>query len=180
MDEKGRVLWSNEAFQQTVGNVRTRNMQISQFLPAISKEKLPTEEMEEAVDIPLTHEEKEYRARVSRLAFQHIFGLPDEEEAEMIKLIYDKFLHTDKGLAGVAKWLNDNGYRKKLRQNGTVDRFSSSFVKGIIDNPVYMGKIAYGRDENNRPIEWYILGKDSGVAGDNIMIFPKYNLEFLI
>ena len=41
-------------------------------------------------------------------------------------------------------------------------------------------KIAYGRDENNRPIEWYILGKDSGVAGDNIMIFPKYNLgEFV-
>lgn len=69
----------------------------------------------------------------------------DEGEAEIIKLIYDKFLYTDKGLAGVAKWLNDNGYRKKLRQNGTVDRFSSSFVKGIIDNPVYMGKIAYGR-----------------------------------
>lgn len=69
----------------------------------------------------------------------------DEGEAEIIKLIYDKFLHTDKGVAGVAKWLNDNGYRKKLRQNGTVDRFSASFVKGIIDNPVYMGKIAYGR-----------------------------------
>ena len=41
--------------------------------------------------------------------------------------------------------LNNHGYTKKLRQNGTIPGFSSSFIKKIIDNPVYMGKIAYGR-----------------------------------
>ena len=38
-----------------------------------------------------------------------------------------------------------HGYTKKLRQNGTIPGFSASFIKKIIDNPVYMGKIAYGR-----------------------------------
>lgn len=74
----------------------------------------------------------------------------DEEEAAIIKLIFEKYNDSLLGVAGVAKWLNDNGYRKKLRQNGTVDRFSASFVKGVIDNPVYMGKIAYGRRRNEK------------------------------
>ena len=42
-------------------------------------------------------------------------------------------------------YLNNHGYTKKLRQNGTIPGFSGSFIKKIIDNPVYMGKIAYGR-----------------------------------
>ena len=46
---------------------------------------------------------------------------------------------------GVANYLNNHGYTKKLRQNGTIPGSSSSFIKKIIDNPVYMGKIAYGR-----------------------------------
>jgi len=74
----------------------------------------------------------------------------NEEEAEIIRLIYDKFVHTEMGLHGVAKWLNDNGYRKKIRQNGTVDRFSATFVKGVIDNPIYMGKIAFGRRKTEK------------------------------
>ena len=45
----------------------------------------------------------------------------------------------------MANYLNNHGYTKKLRQNGTIPGFSSSFIKKIIDNPVYMGKIAYGR-----------------------------------
>ena len=50
-----------------------------------------------------------------------------------------------RNLHGVANYLNNHGYTKKLRQNGTIPGFSSSFIKKIIDNPVYMGKIAYGR-----------------------------------
>lgn len=34
---------------------------------------------------------------------------------------------------------------KKIRQNGTQSVINASFVRGIIDNPVYDGKIAYGR-----------------------------------
>ncbi len=40
----------------------------------------------------------------------------------------------------------------KLRQNGTIPGFSAGFVKSIIDNPVYMGKIAYGRRRTEKKI----------------------------
>jgi site-specific DNA recombinase len=48
--------------------------------------------------------------------------------------------------------LNENGYTKKLRQNGTIPGFSESFVKKVIDNPVYMGKIAYGRRKTEKKV----------------------------
>ncbi len=74
----------------------------------------------------------------------------DEEEADVIREIFNKFAEGDIGLGGVAKWLTSKGYTKKIRQNGTVSDFSAHFVKGVIDNPVYMGKIAYGRRKNEK------------------------------
>ena len=68
-----------------------------------------------------------------------------EDEAEVIRVIYDRYIHTNEGVAGVAKYLNRNGYTKKLRQNNTIPGFSRDFVKNVLYNPVYMGKIAYGR-----------------------------------
>lgn len=67
------------------------------------------------------------------------------DEVDVIKAIFDRYIHTNDGINGVAKYLNDNGYVKKLRQNGTIPGFSANFVKDVLDNPVYMGKIAYGR-----------------------------------
>lgn len=68
-----------------------------------------------------------------------------EDEVEIIQMIFDRYIHTNDGINGVANYLNNHGYTKKLRQNGTIPGFSASFIKKIIDNPVYMGKIAYGR-----------------------------------
>ena len=68
-----------------------------------------------------------------------------EDEVEIIQMIFDRYIHTNDGINGVANYLNNHGYTKKLRQNGTILGFSASFIKKIIDNPVYMGKIAYGR-----------------------------------
>ena len=45
------------------------------------------------------------------------------------------------------------GREKKAREgkwNGTIPGFSAGFVKSIIDNPVYMGKIAYGRHRTEK------------------------------
>ena len=70
----------------------------------------------------------------------------DEEEAKVVRLIFEKFARGGElGINGVARWLEDNGYRKKLRGNGKYTLFSAHTVKTIIDNPVYVGKIAYGR-----------------------------------
>ena len=68
-----------------------------------------------------------------------------EDEAEVIKIIFDKFVNTDMGINGVAKYLNLQGITKKVRQNGKLDMWSSSLIKKVLDNPIYMGKIAYGR-----------------------------------
>ena len=65
-----------------------------------------------------------------------------EDEVEIIRIIYDRYIHTGEGLIGVANYLNNHGYTKKLRQNNTIPGFSVNFVKNVIDNPVYMGKIA--------------------------------------
>ena len=64
-----------------------------------------------------------------------------EDEAEIIRLIYDKFIHTNMGISAIAAWLNQHGYKKKKRQNNTLDAFAASFIKGVLDNPVYCGKL---------------------------------------
>ena len=52
------------------------------------------------------------------------------------------------------------GRRQKAREgrwNGgfapygyTLDAFASSFIKGVLDNPIYMGKMPYGRRSNEK------------------------------
>ena len=73
----------------------------------------------------------------------------NEEEPELVRLIYKKFLD-GMGIGNVAKWLNENGYTKKIRQNGSVSLISAAFVKGVLDNPVYAGKITYGRRKTEK------------------------------
>ena len=73
-----------------------------------------------------------------------------EDEAPVIRLIYDKFINTTMGIGAIAVFLNQNGYRKKIRQNNTMETFSSSFIKGVLDNPIYCGKLAFGRRKNEK------------------------------
>lgn len=87
-----------------------------------------------------------------------------EDEAEVIRIIYDRYIHTNEGLSSVANYLNNHGYTKKLRQNGTIPGFSSNFVKDVLDNPVYMGKIAYGRRRTEKKLgtrnEFHVVEQD--------------------
>lgn len=73
-----------------------------------------------------------------------------EDEAEIIRIIFDKYIHTNMGVNGVADYLNTHGYKKKKRQNNTLDAFASSFIKGVLDNPIYIGKMPYGRRSNEK------------------------------
>ena len=73
-----------------------------------------------------------------------------EDEVEVIKIIFDKYINTIMGVAAIAAFLNESGYVKKKRQNNTIDGFAASFVKGVIDNPVYCGKLAYGRRKTEK------------------------------
>ena len=69
----------------------------------------------------------------------------NEEEAEAIRIIFDQYVHTDIGANGLAKYLENHGIRKLQRQNGKNPLFDSALIRRILKNPVYCGKIAYGR-----------------------------------
>ena len=74
----------------------------------------------------------------------------DEAEAEVVRLIFDRYNHYEQGANGVARWLNNNGYTKKTVKNREGTAFSAHFIKIILDNPVYIGKIAYGRRKTEK------------------------------
>ena len=41
-----------------------------------------------------------------------------EDEVEVIRVIYDRYIHTNEGVAGVAKYLNRNGYAQSTECGG--------------------------------------------------------------
>ena len=68
-----------------------------------------------------------------------------ENEAEAIRIIFDKYVNGNMGFYKIANYLNLQGIPKIKRANGTLSQWSTHFVRMIIDNPVYTGKIAFGR-----------------------------------
>ena len=95
-----------------------------------------------------------------------------EDEAEIIRIIYDKFANTTMGMAAIAAFLNNSGYKKKLRQNNTIEGFSTSFVKGVLDNSIYCGKLAFGRRKNEKISgtrnEYHIVKQKDYLLSDGI------------
>lgn len=69
----------------------------------------------------------------------------NEGEAVAIRTIFEQYTTTDVGANGVAKYLEIHGIRKVQRQNGKNPLFDAHLVRMILKNPVYCGKIAYGR-----------------------------------
>ena len=69
----------------------------------------------------------------------------NEEEAVVIRTIFDQYVNTDLGANGIAKYLENHGIHKIARQNGKNPLFDAALIRRIIQNPVYSGKISYGR-----------------------------------
>ena len=84
-------------------------------------------------------------------------------EAEIVRLIYAKYLEPDMKLATVVRWLNDHGYRRISR--GSPCPYNRDFAARVLDNPFYCGKIVYyrrtnrGMDEQNQRKEITVRGK---------------------
>lgn len=83
----------------------------------------------------------------------------NEEEAKAIRMIFDQYVHTDMGANGLAKYLENHGIHKIPRQNGKNPLFDAALIRRILKNPVYCGKIAYGR----RRTEKVNHGKDNKI-----------------
>lgn len=64
----------------------------------------------------------------------------DEKEKHIIKLIFQWFLDEKMSISGVSKRLNENGYLTK-----TGKLFRATSVLKILENPIYFGKIFWGK-----------------------------------
>ena len=69
----------------------------------------------------------------------------NEEEAIAIRTIFDQYVNTSIGANGLSKYLEKHGIRKIQRQNGKNPLFDAGLIRKILKNPVYNGKIAFGR-----------------------------------
>ncbi|MDE7185515.1 MAG: recombinase family protein [Lachnospiraceae bacterium] len=96
----------------------------------------------------------------------------NEEEAEAIRVIFDQYVHTDIGTNGVAKYLENHGIRKIQRQNGKKPLFDAHLVRLILKNPVYCGKIAYGRRKTEKVDgtrnEYHLVEQDNYILVDGL------------
>lgn len=57
-----------------------------------------------------------------------------EEEAELVRKIFDMYANHNRGMRSICNWLSENGYK-----NSNNNDFSFSTIKGIITNPKYKG-----------------------------------------
>ena len=69
----------------------------------------------------------------------------NEDEAPAIRTIFEQYVNTDTGANGLSKYLETHGFQKLARQSGTSPLFSATLIRAILKNPVYCGKIAFGR-----------------------------------
>lgn len=79
--------------------------------------------------------------------------IPVEEEAKIVKLIFDKFVNGSMGYSTIANYLNKQGITREPAKNSHGRKFndwSACQVKRILDNPLYTGHIAFGRRRTTR------------------------------
>jgi len=74
----------------------------------------------------------------------------NEEEAPAIRTIFEQWIGTEIGANGLAKYLENHGIHKIPRHNGKNPLFDAALIRKIIKNPVYCGKIAYGRRKTEK------------------------------
>lgn len=76
-----------------------------------------------------------------------------EDEAPIVELIFDKFVNGCMGYSTIAGYLNRQGIPKLPSRNSHGRQFvdwSVHHIKRMLDNPVYTGRIAFGRTKMER------------------------------
>ncbi|SHH75798.1 Site-specific DNA recombinase [Caloranaerobacter azorensis DSM 13643] len=73
------------------------------------------------------------------------FLVINEKEAEVVKRIFHMYVNEEKSLYSIAKELNDEGYKTKSYKKRKGGKFSTVTVTSILSNPVYIGKVVWGK-----------------------------------
>lgn len=69
----------------------------------------------------------------------------NEEEAFLIRRIFHMYVYDKKSLYGIAKKLNEEGYKTKSYKKRKGGKFSTATVTSILSNHIYIGKIVWGK-----------------------------------
>jgi len=70
--------------------------------------------------------------------------------AEIVKIIFNKFVNEGLGADSISNYLNQHGYVKTKYRSHELNYFTRSLARKILDNPVYIGKIVYGKSSTEK------------------------------
>ncbi len=86
LDESGKVIWTNDAFEQVMHITKKFSKNISNLIPEITDEKLPG--MEHETEIVITVDEHDFRASMNKVSMAALMEAPETVEA----VDYDSYL----------------------------------------------------------------------------------------
>ncbi len=72
--------------------------------------------------------------------------LINPKEAEVVRLIFEKYVKEDMSIDAICNYLNQHGYEKSKNRDFELNYFTRGLLANILDNPVYIGKITYGKN----------------------------------
>ena len=69
----------------------------------------------------------------------------EPQDAEIVRIIFNLYANEGMGIEAICRYLNQHGYQKSKLRERDLTHFAKPLVKTILANPVYIGKIAYGK-----------------------------------
>lgn len=82
LDEDGKVMWTNIAFEQITDEPKKYNKSITSIFPVITGDKLPREEDSDEAEFDIEHEGRDYSIRLKRIPLKEMAENSDLIEAE--------------------------------------------------------------------------------------------------
>lgn len=102
-----------------------------------------------------------------------------EDEAPIVQLVFDKFVNGGIGYSTIAGYLNRQGVSKPSSKNShgrTFTDWSVHHIKRMLDNPVYTGRVVFGRTRlekvNGTENEYRRVKSDEYIMSDKIVHEP--------
>lgn len=72
----------------------------------------------------------------------------EPEEVELVRMVFSLYGQEGMMINSVVNYLNEHGYKKTVRNERRA--FTFDMVRTILNNPVYIGKITYGKSTTER------------------------------
>lgn len=89
------------------------------------------------------------------------------EEAEIVRLIFDKYTKEQMGGYKISRWLNDNGFKDQFG-----NQWSAAHVGKILRDPTYTGKIRFANRVNKKEVRDGVLVTVNRNNDENKIVCP--------